>query len=108
MQMCVRARAIEAGFSAILPEPFSIGVGVHTGPAIVGRLGRGRYGDYTAVGTTVDMASRMKGLSLPNRVTASGAVLDALGGRAQVVNERRETMKGFAEPVRVAEIVSLK
>lgn len=40
-----------------------IGVGLATGPAVVGNFGSARHFDYTAVGDTVNTASRLEGLT---------------------------------------------
>ncbi len=39
------------------------GIGLHTGPAVVGNLGSPDHFDYTAVGDTVNTASRLEGLT---------------------------------------------
>jgi adenylate cyclase len=40
-----------------------VGIGVHSGPAVVGFIGARRKLDYTAIGDTVNLASRVEGLT---------------------------------------------
>jgi adenylate cyclase len=46
-----------------LPAPFRLGIGIHVGPAIVGRMGYGEGVYFTAVGDTVHVASRFQDLT---------------------------------------------
>ena len=43
-----------------LPAPLQLGIGIHCGPAVVGHMGRGVATYLTAVGDTVNLASRLQ------------------------------------------------
>ncbi|HEX9662363.1 MAG TPA: adenylate/guanylate cyclase domain-containing protein [Candidatus Binatia bacterium] len=46
-----------------LPVPLKIGIGIHSGPAIVGRMGFGSNVHLTAIGDSVNVASRLQDLT---------------------------------------------
>ena len=46
-----------------LPSPLRIGIGIHVGPTVVGRMGYGDAVYFTAVGDTVNTASRLEELT---------------------------------------------
>jgi adenylate cyclase len=55
--------ALSAAMADELDEPLRIGVGIHTGAAVVGRMGYGPAVYLTAVGDTVHVASRFQDLT---------------------------------------------
>jgi adenylate cyclase len=75
------ARLSEA-LGSELPAPLRIGIGIHTGPAVVGRMGyaEGRY--LTAVGDTVNAAARLE--QLTKEYDCPLIISDAVAARAGV------------------------
>ena len=53
-------RELNRELSDELDEPLRIGIGIHAGPAIVGEMGHGRAAALTAIGDTVNTASRLE------------------------------------------------
>ena len=54
---------LSESLAAELPAPLRIGIGIHAGPAVVGRMGYGEAMYLTAVGDTVHVASRLQDLT---------------------------------------------
>ena len=55
-----------------------LGIGVHTGEAIVGNIGSQHIRDYTAVGATVNLCSRLQEMARPGEILLSQETLDAV------------------------------
>jgi adenylate cyclase len=61
--MAERMESLNRALVHDIPEPLRIGIGIHTGPAIVGEMGHGRAVSITAVGDSVNTASRIESLT---------------------------------------------
>jgi adenylate cyclase len=95
----------EEFIAAGLPE-INIGVGLHTGVATIGYIGSERRTEYTAIGDTVNLASRLESNAKGGQILLSEAALKALPpGHFPVRQHAALTVKNRAQPVQVYEVL---
>ncbi len=63
VRMLEELKHLNEGFAERGMHTLDIGVGINTGPAVVGNMGADIRFDYTAIGDSVNLASRLEGLN---------------------------------------------
>ena len=91
-----------------LPE-FSIGVGIHTGEVLLCHVGTPGRSELTAVGDTVNIASRLEGQTKPLgwAVVASEATIDLARPAIAVGSKREVQLRGRSAPVQAYEVIGI-
>ena len=96
------AETLNAEFSAALPIPLRVGIGVHTGPIVMARIGDEERGFMvTALGETVTTAGRLEAAtkgSLTDCLVSETTLTEAK--HAIPATEKREiNIPGISQPV---------
>jgi adenylate cyclase len=84
-------------------EPIQIGVGINSGPAVIGSVGTSGRTSYTAVGDTVNVSARIESLTKETGfpLLLSASTYDALTSKPDAVRLEPMAIKGKTQPIDV-------
>jgi adenylate cyclase len=80
--------------------PLAVGIGVHTGPAVVGYVGSSKALSYTVIGDVANTSARLCGSAAAGQIVISEPTLAQLGGRFEYEEIEPVPLKGKEKPVR--------
>ena len=103
-------RAVRCALEIVTaPSQFQTGCGVHTGLAVVGNVGSADKMEYTVLGDTVNLASRLESLNkeFHTRLLMSEATRNHLGGAIDTTFLGSSPVRGKAVPINLYTAASL-
>ena len=97
----------EAAARGLPFTPLRVGIGINTGPCVVGNMGSDQRFDYSVLGDSVNLASRLEGQSKTYGVdiVVGSQTVAALNGRFALLELDLITVKGKSEPERIYALI---
>lgn len=89
-----------------VPLKLKMRIGIHTGSVIVGTLGNDLRVEFKAVGSTVNLASRMEGLAVPGSTYVSDDTFKLTEQLFRFEALGEHTIKGKAEKVKAYRVIA--
>ncbi len=87
--------------SQALQEPLQLRIAINSGKAVVGDVGSSQRVDYTALGATINLASRMEAICPPGECVVSEATYTMLTQKQGLQEMGEHRFKGIDRPIRV-------
>ena len=104
----IAAKSIAQKYKKLYQIDVAVGIGINCGDAIVGNIGSLSRMDYTAIGDTVNTASRLEAKAAPGQILVSESVITGLDDRLSTSYIGELTLKGKEHTVKTYQIDSIK
>lgn len=110
LDMIERLHDINKKYADLLGTEIKIGVGINSGEVVVGNIGTDSYMEYTVIGNTVNVASRMEAISKkkPNSIIISESTHRLVHDAFEVSEVREATVKDEEQKVSHYEVLGHK
>ncbi|HSU57496.1 MAG TPA: adenylate/guanylate cyclase domain-containing protein [Candidatus Dormibacteraeota bacterium] len=102
MQLAVSR--VNERLKALANIELEMGVGIHTGPVIVGNIGSSRRTKFTAVGSTVNLAGRIESFSSGGQILISASTREGISSPLQIDCQFQVEPKGAAQPLDLLQV----
>ena len=95
---------ISAEFVSFAPQ---FGIGINTGPALLGNIGSDEFRNFTAIGDTTNTAARLQAIAPPGGIVVGPVTARMLAPVASLMPLGAVTVKGKPEPIEVCSLLGI-
>lgn len=88
-----------------IPQGLSVRMGINSGYCTVGNFGSENRMDYTIIGGSVNLASRLESQAKPNTIFISAVTKNLLSNNFKTEYEKEVAVKGILAPVQIFNLV---
>ncbi len=101
--MAMELEIMNKNLASDLPKPLELGIGIHIGQVIVGRMGYGTATSITAIGDAVNIASRLESLNkeFTSQLIFSKQVADRAAQDFRELRQQDVVIRGRDEPLSI-------
>lgn len=84
--------------------PFTVGIGIHTGPVVAGNLGSNKRFDYSIIGEPLHVVNRLCSMAAPGQTIVSDETYERIKTEVKANALNPIAVKGSLEPLKTFEI----
>jgi adenylate cyclase len=88
--------------------PINLGIGICSGPAVVGNMGSAQRQEFTAIGDTINTASRLSGVASGGEIIITESTYKMIKDKVDARKLEPLKVKGKEKPLIVYEVLSIK